>query len=127
MSVLLVVGDAEDYARWLGALSVALPGEVILQPGADLVRSDVTAALSRREADLLDAFETGQPDNALLDVVAVEPALPMHPFLTHPRITLAPHVTPIDQRSAALIAAQAIRDLRAGRQVANLVDRGCAY
>lgn len=80
------------------------------------------------EADLVAALETGKLDHAVLDVLAVEPAPPDHPFWTHPRITLTPHVAAATEpASAASIAAQAVRDLRAGRPIRNLVDRGQAY
>lgn len=80
------------------------------------------------EADLLAALDTGQLGHAVLDVLGVEPAPPTHPFWTHPRITVTPHVAaPTDRHSAALIAARAIRDLHAGRRVANLVNRARSY
>lgn len=80
------------------------------------------------EADLLAALETGQIDHAVLDVLVVEPAPAEHPFWTHERITLTPHVAAAtDPASAALIAAQAVRDLRAGRPTRNLVDGAQAY
>ncbi|MGI4745774.1 MAG: 2-hydroxyacid dehydrogenase [Janthinobacterium lividum] len=80
------------------------------------------------EADLPAALETGQLDHAVLDVLVVEPAPSDHPFWTHKRITLTPHVAAAtDPASAASIAAQAVRDLRAGRPIRNLVDRAQAY
>lgn len=80
------------------------------------------------EPDLLAAIETGQLDHAVLDVLVVEPAPADHPFWTHPRITLTPHVAAATEpASAASIAAQAVRDLRAGRPIRNLVERHQAY
>ncbi|NPD69220.1 glyoxylate/hydroxypyruvate reductase A [Lichenicola cladoniae] len=80
------------------------------------------------EADLLAALETGQIDHAVLDVLVVEPAPADHPFWRHERITLTPHVAAAtDPASAAAIAAQAVRDLRAGRPIRNLVHRAQAY
>lgn len=80
------------------------------------------------EADLLTALETGQIDHAVLDVLVVEPAPADHPFWTHKRITLTPHVAAATEpASAASTAARAVRDLRAGRPIPNLVDRDQAY
>lgn len=80
------------------------------------------------EADLLAALDGGQVGHAVIDVLAEEPARPDHPFWSHPGITLTPHVAaPSDRFSAARIAADAVRDLRAGQMVANLVERRQGY
>ncbi len=80
------------------------------------------------EADLLAALDAGQVGHAVLDVLTVEPAPPEHPFWTHPRITLTPHVAASsDPRTASAIAAEAVRAVRNGRPVAGLVSRARGY
>lgn len=97
-----------------------------LTPGAALV--NLGRGPSLVEADLLAALDAGRLSHAVLDVLCIEPAPPAHPFWSHPGITLTPHVAaPTDRASAARIAAAAVSAWRAGRPVANLVDRGRGY
>ena len=80
------------------------------------------------EPDLIAALDAGQLSHAVLDVFATEPLPRDHPFWTHPNITVLPHVAaPTDPRSAARLAAENIVALRAGRPLANLVDRRRGY
>lgn len=61
-----------------------------LAPGAALLN----AARGQHvvEADLLAALESGHLARAVLDVCDPEPLPAGHPFWTHPRITLTPHI-----------------------------------
>ncbi len=107
-----------------GLLSAALFQR--LPPGAALVNLGRGRHLV--EDDLLAALATGRLGHAVLDVLAVEPAPPAHPFWRHPRITLTPHVAAsTDPASAAVVAARAVRALRAGRPIAHLIQRGRGY
>jgi glyoxylate/hydroxypyruvate reductase A len=67
------------------------------------------------EVDLLDALASGGIAGAMLDVFAREPLPPAHPFWTHPRVIVTPH-----------IAAQAIASLMVEQVVDNIrrVERG---
>ncbi len=97
-----------------------------LPPGAGLINLGRGRHLV--EDDLLAALDGGRLGHAVLDVLDMEPAPPGHPFWRHPRITLTPHVAATtDPASAAVVAARAVRDLRAGRPVANLVRRPLGY
>lgn len=44
------------------------------------------------EADLIDALESGQIENAIVDVLNEEPPVDDHPFWLHPRIWMTPHI-----------------------------------
>jgi glyoxylate/hydroxypyruvate reductase A len=62
----------------------------LMPPGASLV--NVGRGQHLVEADLLEALDAGHLSGATLDVMATEPPEPAHPFWTHPRILLTPHV-----------------------------------
>jgi len=80
------------------------------------------------DADLLDALASGQLGHAVLDVFATEPLPAAHPFWSHPRVTVLPHVAALtDPRSAALVVARNVMALREGRALENLVDRSRGY
>jgi glyoxylate/hydroxypyruvate reductase A len=80
------------------------------------------------EADLLAALESGQLSAAILDVFREEPLPPAHPFWSHPRVVVTPHVAAdTHPPTAVAIIAAAIRDLDAGRPLANLIDRERGY
>lgn len=80
------------------------------------------------EADLLAALDGGRLAQAVLDVFPEEPLPAGHPYWTHPRITVLPHVAAqTDLRSAAAIAAANVRRLRAGDPLQGLVDRSRGY
>jgi len=80
------------------------------------------------DADLLAALDSGQLRHAVLDVFHGEPLPTAHPFWSHPRVTVLPHVAAqTDARSAAHIVAANVKRWRAGEPVANLVDRDRGY
>jgi glyoxylate/hydroxypyruvate reductase A len=81
-----------------------------------------------REEDLVDALRTGHLSHAVLDVFQQEPLPAAHPFWTHPRITVLPHVAATtDPESAAPLALQNIMAFRAGRPLTGLVSRSRGY
>jgi glyoxylate/hydroxypyruvate reductase A len=79
------------------------------------------------DADLLAALEGGQLAHAVLDVFHTEPLPAAHPFWSHPRVTVLPHVAAqTDPGSAAQVVAANVRALLQGQALAHLVrpDRG---
>lgn len=79
-------------------------------------------------ADLLVALETGQPGAAWLDVFADEPLPPDHPFWSHPRVTITPHVASLTNPvTAADLVADVWRRMRAGDAQLHQVDRARGY
>ena len=98
----------------------------LLPRGASLVNLGRGAHVV--EADLLAALESGHIGHAVLDVFATEPLPAGHPFWTHPKVTVMPHVAaPTDAANAAKVVAANVAALREGRPVHGLVDRARAY
>jgi glyoxylate/hydroxypyruvate reductase A len=103
-------------ARTLSFLS---KGAVILNPGRGALIDDDA---------LLAALDSGQVGHATLDVFRVEPLPQDHPFWSHPRVTVTPHIA-ADTRapSASRVIAENIRRGEAGTPFLNLVDRRRGY
>lgn len=97
-----------------------------LPNGASLV--NVARGAHLVENDLLAALDGGRIDHAILDVFGEEPLPPAHPFWSHPRISVFPHVAAYSApESAARIAAANVSAFREGRPVTGLVDRVRGY
>jgi glyoxylate/hydroxypyruvate reductase A len=80
------------------------------------------------EADLIPALDDGQLSGAVLDVFRDEPLSPGHPFWTHPRIIVTPHIAAeTHPPTAAAIIGDAIRRFAAGEPILNLVDLANGY
>ena len=80
------------------------------------------------EADLRAALDAGHLRHAVLDVLTDEPAAPGHWAWLHPRVTLTPHAAaPSNPASCAVIVAENLARLRAGRALLHLVERGRGY
>jgi glyoxylate/hydroxypyruvate reductase A len=80
------------------------------------------------EADLLAALESGQLAAAVLDVAEPEPPPPSHPFWTHPRIWLTPHIASMTQPETAVEAVFAnLERHERGEPLLGLVERGKGY
>ena len=100
-------------------LSWAKPGAIILNPGRGALIDDTA---------LLAALNAGQIGHATLDVFRVEPLPPDHPYWSHPRVTVTPHIA-ADTRptGAARVLVENIRRGEAGEPFLNLVDRKQGY
>jgi glyoxylate/hydroxypyruvate reductase len=94
-------------------------GAVILNPGRGALIDD---------GALLAALDRGHIGHATLDVFRAEPLPQDHPFWSHPRVTVTPHVA-ADTRttSAARVLAENIRRGEAGEPFLHLVDRARGY
>ncbi|HJV61655.1 MAG TPA: glyoxylate/hydroxypyruvate reductase A [Albitalea sp.] len=97
-----------------------------LRPGAALV--NLARGAHVVDEALLAALDAGQIGHAVLDAFEHEPLPAAHPYWSHPKVTLLPHVAAqTDPRSAAQVVAGNVRALRAGRPLAHLVDRSRGY
>jgi glyoxylate/hydroxypyruvate reductase A len=80
------------------------------------------------EQDLLSALDEGQISQAVLDVVTPEPLPTDHPFWTHPRILLTPHIASVTNAEGAARAMIAnIRRHQDGLSPDGLVRRDMGY
>lgn len=80
------------------------------------------------DADLLEALDSGRLSRAILDVTDPEPLPPEHPFWTHPRVFVTPHVASMTQpETAAPILLKNIRRHQRGEPLPDVVDRGRGY
>jgi glyoxylate/hydroxypyruvate reductase A len=97
-----------------------------LPTGAALV--NVGRGLHLVDADLLAALDSGQLSRAILDVTEPEPLPSEHPFWTHPRIFVTPHVASMTQpETAAPILLENIRRHMRGEPLVGVVDRRRGY
>ena len=99
-----------------------------LPEGAVVINVSRGALLDERA--LLERLDAGALRGAALDVFATEPLPPEHPFWTHPRVLVSPHVSPVTdrfwEREAGLIL-ENIRRYLAGVPLMNLVDSDAGY
>ncbi len=80
------------------------------------------------DADLLAALDSGQLSRAILDVTEPEPLPLEHPFWTHPRVFVTPHVASMTQpETAAPILLENIRRHQRGEPLADVIDRCRGY
>lgn len=93
-------------------------GAVILNPGRGPLIDD---------AALLAALETNVA-HATLDVFRVEPLPQDHPFWSHPKVTVTPHIAADTRPETAVhVVVENLRRLRDGEPFLNLVDRVRGY
>lgn len=101
------------------ALARMPQGAVLINPGrGGLIDDDA----------LLAALNTGHLGHATLDVFRIEPLPHAHPFWTHPRVTVTPHVAAETRpATAARMLAENIRRDLAGLPLLHRVDRAQGY
>jgi glyoxylate/hydroxypyruvate reductase A len=98
----------------------------LLPRGAGLVNAGRGRHLV--EADLVPALEAGQVSAAALDVFREEPLPSNHPFWSHPRIVMTPHIAGItNPLTAAPVVADNVRRFEEGRPLLNRVDPARGY
>jgi len=94
-------------------------GAVVLNPGRGTLIDDDA---------LIAALEMGQVGHATLDVFREEPLPPEHPFWTHPKVTVTPHIAAETRpATAARVIAENIRRSEAGEALLYRVDRQQGY
>lgn len=97
-----------------------------LPKGAALVQTGRGPQLGHEA--LVAALERGQLSAAMVDVTDPEPLPAGHPFWSHPKIILTPHVASVTQpATAARAVIENIRRHRAGLDPIGLIDRSRGY
>ncbi|SAK90316.1 D-isomer specific 2-hydroxyacid dehydrogenase [Caballeronia calidae] len=80
------------------------------------------------QQDLLDALDSGHLHAAILDVTEPEPLPPAHPFWTHPRVRLTPHIASATRPETAVdVVLENLRRHRAGERMSGEIDRTRGY
>jgi len=119
--VVLLLPDTPATENTLNAETLALmpKGAVILNPGRGPIIDDDA---------LLAALETGQIGHATLDTFRTEPLPQGHPYWSHPRVTVTPHIASATRTaSASRTIVENIRRGEAGEPFRHLVDRSLGY
>jgi phosphoglycerate dehydrogenase-like enzyme len=113
------------------AATVGAVGRGVLErlPRGAIVVNVSRGGLLDEEA-LLSLLNAGRLRGAALDVFAVEPLPPRHPFWGHPRILVSPHVSAVTsrywEREMGLIL-ENVRRYLAGAPLLNTVDLEAGY
>lgn len=119
--VVLLLPDTPATENVLDAqmLSLLAKGAVVINPGrGPLIDDDA----------LLAALDSGRLGHATLDVFRVEPLPADHPFWSHRKVTVTPHIASETRPvSAARVIAENIRRGEAGEPFLHLVDRQAGY
>jgi len=119
--VVLLLPDTPATENTLNADTLALlpKGAAIVNPGrGPLIDDDA----------MLAALDSGRVGHATLDVFREEPLPADHPYWTHPRVTVTPHIASETRPySAARVIVENIRRGEAGEPFLHLVDRNTGY
>lgn len=80
------------------------------------------------EEDLIRALDSGRLAGAVLDVFRTEPLPPAHPFWSHPKIAVTPHISAITSpESGAKVLRESIAILESGGRPPGTVDLARGY
>lgn len=80
------------------------------------------------DQDLIAALDSGHLAGAMLDVFEKEPLPSEHPFWTHAKIVVTPHIAgDLNPRTCAKQVAENIKRFRAGQALLNVVDPSAEY
>ena len=80
------------------------------------------------DADLLAALDSGHLAGAVLDVFNTEPLPADHPYWTHPKVTVTPHIAgATNPRTASPGVIENIKRLRSGQPLIHTVDPTTGY
>ena len=108
----------------------AVGREILERLPPDAIVVNVSRGSLLDETALLGRLNAGALAGAALDVFATEPLPPGHPFWTHPRVLVSPHVSAVTarfwERETALIVDN-IRRYLAGAPLTHVVDLEAGY
>ncbi|WP_204113308.1 2-hydroxyacid dehydrogenase [Shimia biformata] len=119
--LVLLLPKTPDTENVINAETLALmpKGAIIINPGRGPLIDD---------GALLAALDTGQIAHATLDVFRVEPLPGDHPFWSHPKVTVTPHIAAETRpKTASEVIAENVRRGEAGEPLLYLVDPETGY
>jgi glyoxylate/hydroxypyruvate reductase A len=97
-----------------------------LPRGASLIQTGRGPHLNQQ--DLLAALESGQLQNAILDVTDPEPLPAGHALWTHPRVRITPHIASATRPETAVeVVLENLRRHREGLPMVGQIDRAQGY
>ena len=100
-------------------LTILPKGAIIINPGRGALINEI---------DLLNSLNSGRVRHATLDVFSKEPLEASHPFWTHPKVTVTPHIAAHTRpRSSAETITRSIVKLRNGETPVGFVNREKFY
>ena len=77
---------------------------------------------------LIGALDSGQLSHAVLDVFRTEPLPSGHPFWSHPKVIVTPHIAAETRpETASKVVAENLRRAMRGEQILHVVDRTKGY
>ena len=117
--LLLPLTDATQNLLNAEAIATLPKGAIVVNPARGPIIED--------EA-LIAALDSGHLSHATLDVFREEPLPGTHPFWSHPKVTVTPHIaSQTREDTAAVVIAENIRRGEAGEPFLHLVDRDLGY
>ncbi len=82
----------------------------------------------QRDADIIEALDSGQLAGAFLDVFPVEPPAKESPIWQHPKVFITPHIAVVTKLEAAVPQiVDNYQRMRSGKSLLNLIDRQKGY
>lgn len=122
-------GDSSKHAKVTHVMTLGRQGQqilVALGKGATLINIGRGNIIS--DTELLRALENGWLKEAVLDVFNIEPLPKDHPFWTHPKVIVTPHVAGNSPaRMVAQCVAKNIGNIDSGRLLDHLVSWDQGY
>lgn len=101
------------------AIAAMKQGGVLLNPGRGPLIDDRA---------VIEALDSGQLSHATLDVFRQEPLPQAHPYWSHPKVTVTPHIAAETRpETSAPVVAENIRRALAGEPLLHVVDRQLGY
>ncbi len=98
-----------------------------LLPRGAVIINPARGALIDDDA-LVAALDSGHIGHATLDAFRTEPLPPEHPYWSHPKVTVTPHIASATRpETATRVIAENVRRGEAGEPFLHLVDRAAGY
>ena len=119
--LVLLLPDTRQTQNIICADTIAM-----MKPGAVLINAGRGPSIN--DEDLITGLDAGRLEAATLDVFRTEPLPDDHPFWSHPKITVTPHIAATTRpETAATLIAENIRRAEAGEALRFEVNKDAGY